>query len=132
MENPVTNNTTPGNPTYLWMEGPKQRGTTGIVTICISTLVICVWSTVHFSVPTKRRTPGHRFSTKVLWTLIALLAPEFLLYLAIIEWTDAAYLMKKTLASHPRLGKRSTLTCMYNYICGLAWPTDVSTQYKLS
>jgi len=130
MESPATNNTVPGNPTYLWMEEPKLRGTIGIVTICASTLIICVWSTVHFNVPTTRRTPTHRFFTQVLWMLIALLAPEFLLYLAINEWTEAAYLVKKTIASHPRLAKRGMLTCVYNYIRKLANPKDVSPQYR--
>ena len=130
MENPPTNSTTPSNPTYLWMGEPKQRGTFGIVTICISTLIICVWSTVHFNVPTKRLTPTRRFFTQVLWMAIALFAPEFLLCLAINQWADAAILVKKTQAFHQGLDKRGMLTYMYDYIRGLVWTRAVSTQYQ--
>ena len=132
MENPATNSTTPSSPTYLWMGEPNQRGTFGIVVLCISTLIICVWSTVHFNVPAKRRTPTRCFFTQVLWMAIALLAPEYLLYLAINEWVDAAILVKRTLAFHPRLAKPGMLACIYNYICELARPKDVSTLYNAS
>ena len=132
MENPASNSTTPGNPSYLWMGEPKQRGTFGIVAICFSTLIICVWSTIHFNVPTTRLTPINGFFTQVLWMVIALLAPEYLLYLAINQWTDVAYLVKKTLASHPQFGKVGILDRIHGYIHGLVWPNDVSTQYQPS
>jgi len=132
MENPATNGTIPGNPTYLWMGEPKQRGTFGIVAICISTLVICVWSTIHFNVPTTRLTLTRGFFTQVLWMVIALLAPEYLLYLAINQWTDVAYLVKKTLVSHPHLAKPGKLTCMSNYVRKIVGSKDVSTQYQPS
>ena len=132
MENPAINSTTPGDPTYLWMEEPNQRGTVGIVTICVSTLIVCVWSTVHFNVPTTRRTPTRRFFTQVHWMTIALFAPEYLLYLAINQWVDAAILVKKTLAFHPQLAKRGMLTCMYGNVRGLVWTKDVSTQHQPS
>jgi len=127
MENPATNSTTPGNPQYLWKGEPEQRGTSGILVICISTLVICVWSTLHFNIPTPRRTPTRRFFTQVLWMVIALIAPELLLLFAIFERTNAAILVKKTLASHPELDKPGMLTCIDNYIRELANVRDVST-----
>ena len=103
MEVPATNSTTPGNPTYLWIGEPKQRGTFGIISIRINTLIICVWRTVHFNIPTKRLPFTSHFFTQLLWMVIALLGPEYLLYLAINQWTDVAYLVKETLAFHLRL-----------------------------
>ena len=123
MEISATNSTTPGNPTYLWIGEPKQRGTFGIISICISTLIIWVWRTVHFNVPTKRLPRSGRFLTQVLWMIIALLAPEYLLYLAINQWTDVAHLVRKTLQSHPRLSKGK----IYDLIRGSVKPKDVST-----
>jgi len=64
--------------------------------------------------------------------VIALLAPEYLLYLAINQTTDVAYLVKKTLASHPRLAKPGMLTCIYDYIREIIRPKDVSSQYHPS
>ena len=127
MASPAINSTTPGNPQYLWRGEPEQRGTSGILVICISTLIICVWSTVHFNIPTIRRAPIRRFFTQVLWMVIALIAPEFLLYLAINERISAAFLVKKTLASHPKLAKPGMLNGMYNYIRELEKVRDVST-----
>ena len=127
MESPAINSTTPGDPLYLWMGEPEQRGTFGILAICISTMTICVWSTVHFNIPTPRRTPTRRFFTQVLWMVIALIAPEVLLLCAIIERIDAAILVKETLASHPELAKPGMLTCIDNYIRELANVRDVST-----
>jgi len=132
MENPASNSTTLGNPTYLWMGEPKQRGTFGIVVICFSTLIIFVWNTVHFNVPTKRLPLKRRIVTHVLWMAIALLIPEFLLYLAINQWVDAFTLVKKTLEFHPRLVKRGMVIWMYDKVRGLVWPKDVSTQYQPS
>jgi len=123
MEIPANNSTTPGNPTYLWRGEPRQRGTFGIISICISTLITCVWRTVHFNVPTKRLPRCGRFLTQVLWMVIALLAPEYLLYLAINQWTDVAYLVRKTLQSHPQLSKGK----IYDLIRGSVKPKDVST-----
>jgi len=127
MDNPPTNSTTPGNPQYLWRGEPEQRGTFGILSICVSTLVICAWSTLHFNIPIPRRTPTRRFFTQVLWMVIALIAPEVLLFLAIRERRSAAILVKKTLASHPELATPGMLTRLYNYIYELANVRDVST-----
>jgi len=48
--------------------------------------------------------------------VVALLAPEVLLYLAITEWLDATKLMKRALESHPHLAKPGMLARIYNYI----------------
>ena len=47
---------------------------------------------------------------------ISLLAPEFLLFLAINERIDAELLLKKVLEFHPHLAKPGMLPDMYNWI----------------
>src|ERR1700749_745530 len=103
MENTVANTTTHANPPYLWVGEPKQRTTFGILSFCFSTLVICVWSTVHFNIPRRRLTNTRRFFLQVAWMLVALLAPEFLLFLAINERIDAGFVLGKVLEFHPEL-----------------------------
>ena len=132
MENPATISTTPGDPTYLWLGEPRQRGTFGIVTLCITTLTICVWSTIHYNVPTKRLPLTRRIFTQVRWMLGALFVPEYLFYIAINELVNASILVKKTLEFHPQLAKRGMLTCMYDNVRGLVWPKGVSTQHQPS
>jgi hypothetical protein len=128
MENPTTNTTTPSNPSYLWVGEPKQRTTFGILSFCFTTLIICVWSTLHFNIPNKRHTAIRRFFLQVSWMVIALLAPELLLYLALNERIRAGALVKKVLKFHPQLAKPGMLTRTYNYIRGRAKSKDVSAQ----
>ena len=128
MESPDIGTTTPNNPQYLWMGGPKQRGTFGIISFCLSTLIICIWSTLHFNIPTRRHTPTRRFSLQVFWMFIALLAPELLLFLAINERINAHTMLKKVLKFHPYLEKPGMLASVNDRISGQAKLRRVSTQ----
>ena len=110
------------------MAEPKQRGTFGITSLCFSTLIICIWSTLHFNVPAKRYTATRRFFIQVSWMFIALIAPEVLFFLAINERIMAGVLLKKVLKFHPHLAKPGMFTRMYNWIRGRAEPKDVSGQ----
>ena len=109
MDNPATNTTAPSNPPYLWVEEPELRGTFGIISFCLSTLIICIWSTLHFNIPTKRYTETRRFFFHVFWMFLALLAPELLLFLAINERISAGTLLRKVLKFHPRLAEPGML-----------------------
>ena len=128
MENPAINTTNPSHPSFNWVGEPNQRGTFGIISLCFSTLIICIWSTLHFNVPIRRYTDTHRFFLHVFWMLIALLAPEVLLYFAIQERIKAGELLTKVLKFHPHLAKPGVFTRMYNQIRGPAEPKDVSAQ----
>ena len=128
MENPATNTTTPGNPPYKWMGEPKQRGTFGIISLCFSTLIICVWSTVHFNIFFKRYTVTRRLFIQVFWMFATLIAPEVLLYLAINERLTAGTLLEKVRKFHPHLVKPGMFTRMYNWVRGRAKPKEVNVQ----
>ena len=130
MENPATNTTIPINPSHMWVGEPKQRGTFGIISLCFSTLIICIWSTLHFNIPTRRYTVTSRFLVQVSWMFIALLAPEVLLFLAINERIAAGILLKKVLRSHPHLAKPGVFTRMYNWFRGRAESKGVSAQFQ--
>jgi hypothetical protein len=60
--------------------------------------------------------------------VIALLAPEVLLYLAINERIRAGILLKKVLEIHPPLAKPGMLTRMLNYFRGRGMSKEVSAQ----
>jgi hypothetical protein len=118
MENPAANTTTPSDPQTSWVPEPKQRGTFGIISFCLSTMLICIWSTLHFNVPSRRCSTTRRFFYQVFWMFVALLAPELLLYTAINERISAGNLLKKVLEFHPNLEMPGMRTCMYNWIRG--------------
>ena len=126
MENPANNTTIPINPSHKWVGEPKERGTFGIISLCFSTLIICIWSTLHFNVPTRRYTVTSRFFVQVSWMFIALLAPEVLLFLAINERIGAGMLLKKVLRFHPHLAKPGMFTRTYNWIRGRPESKEVS------
>ena len=62
--------------------------------------------------------------------ILALLAPEALLYLALHERIKAGVLLKKVLKFHPHLAKPGMFTRMYNWMRGRAEPKDVSAQLQ--
>ena len=133
MENRETNTTTANSP-YLYVEGPKQRNTFGIFSFCFSTMIICMWSTLHFDIPTTRHSRTYRFFLRVSWMLVALLAPEALLCAAIHQRIDAATVAKEAIRylPHQQLTKPGMFACVINYILRRAAPGDVSTQRQFS
>jgi hypothetical protein len=134
MGNPENNITTPNNPPFLWVEGPKQRNTFGILSFCFSTTIICVWSTLHFDIPTARHGSTRRFFLRVSWLLVALLVPEALLCAAIHQRIDARTVAKNALQFLPsrQQAKPWILARAFKYILGRAKSEDVSTRNENS
>lgn len=76
-----------------WVSSPSVRGTTSILWSCISTLAACVYTALHLNVPSNTGTwPVLRL--KISWVLIALLAPEIVVYMAISQLSAAWELRK--------------------------------------
>ena len=132
MENHTTNSSNSSNPPYiLWIREPNQRTTFGIFSFCFSTLIICVWSALHFPIPTTRATATRRVFFRASWMVFALLAPEILLYFAIVERINAGRLLKRVLKLQPDLAEPRMLARMYNYFCGRGKLKDVSAQCQI-
>jgi hypothetical protein len=132
MESPASNTTTPSHPAYSWVENPRQRDTFGILSFSLTTMIICVWSAVHLDIPNTRHSPTRHFLTRLVWMLIALIAPEVLLFLAINQRIQAHALGKKAakyLQSQPR-AKPGMLARGFNYILRRAEPDGVSTHQQ--
>ena len=70
-----------GSDTVHWQPNPNIRGTADILTSCLTTLLLCVWTAVHLNVPEPGR-PVKHFFRKVGWLILALLAPELVVYTA--------------------------------------------------
>ena len=129
MENLATNTTSPSDPKRIWVPEPKQRGTFGIILLCFSTLIICTWSSLHFSIPARRYPAIRRLTLHVSWTLFAFSFPEILLILAMNERINAGTLEKRVLEFRPRLAGPGMFTRMWRYMCGEAARVIVSAQY---
>jgi hypothetical protein len=74
-------------PTFVWE--PSGRGTVGLLTSCISTIILCVWTTIHINVFPARTRSARRSSSKVMWAIIALFAPEIVLMRALWQLDTA-------------------------------------------
>lgn len=67
-----------------WVSAPSIRGTSDILWSCITTLVACVYTALHLNVPGDTGTWA-MFKLKASWVLVALLAPEIVVYMAISQ-----------------------------------------------
>lgn len=79
---------------FTWMSPPTFRGTSGIVTLCLSTMGICVWSSIHKDITTRRSTSFQAFISKVRWMLMALFVPPMCVMLAVGQYRHAKRLQK--------------------------------------
>ena len=68
---------------------PSGRGTLGLVMSCIFTLSLCVWTALHLNVVPKGTSRLKRTLRKTGWALMALFAPEYVLWSAITQWQCA-------------------------------------------
>jgi hypothetical protein len=59
---------------------------------CVFTLFLCVCTAVHLNVPPENEGKFAFYRRKTKWVLIALLAPEVVLYTAWSQWRDARWL----------------------------------------
>lgn len=55
---------------------PDGRGTIGILTSCVLTLVICLWTCLHLNIPPPNATYFQVLRRKLRWMLIGAIAPE--------------------------------------------------------
>lgn len=70
-----------GSDVVHWKSNPDSRGTFDILTTCVITLLLCVWTAVHLNVPPPENYWKSIFR-RVGWLMLALLAPEMVAYTA--------------------------------------------------
>ncbi|KAK1782982.1 hypothetical protein QBC45DRAFT_317855 [Copromyces sp. CBS 386.78] len=59
-----------------WVAEPDSRGTFSILSTCVVTLVLCVWTAIHLNVPGHREGAMRLYMRKCGWMLLGLLIPE--------------------------------------------------------
>lgn len=66
------------NVTGQWHPEPTFRGTYSILSTCLITMGISVWTAVHLNIPAygERKWFSPQLFRKIMWVLIGLLAPE--------------------------------------------------------
>jgi len=64
------------NLSATWHREPRGRGTFNILSTCLTTMILCVWTAVHLDIPDHNGEMRQKFLRKLGWLLLALLAPE--------------------------------------------------------
>jgi hypothetical protein len=77
-----------------WVSEPDTRGTFGILSACVATTLLCVWTALHLNVPLPSETRWHwygsiRFWRKTFWLFLGLLAPDLVVYTAWYQFVEA-------------------------------------------
>jgi hypothetical protein len=70
------------NDTIKWAAEPATRGTLDILSTCIITLSLCVWSSVHLNLPGNGQSYWAKFLRRLAWLTGVLVAPEYLILTA--------------------------------------------------
>ncbi|KAJ6134361.1 hypothetical protein N7523_000683 [Penicillium sp. IBT 18751x] len=72
-----------------WVAEPDGRGTWAILSTCSLTILLCCWSSVYPNIPSRSDGVFKRGLGKINLFLIGLLGPEFLLVIALGQWSSA-------------------------------------------
>lgn len=77
-----------------WTPEPRTRGTFSILSSCVVTILLCVWTALHLNIP-DQEDEGRRWISrrslwsKVTWLIFALVAPELVAYTAFYQRSEA-------------------------------------------
>ena len=80
-------------PLRNWQPEPNTRGTWSIISTCLITLTLCLWTALHLNIPEHNGDTRQRWR-KVGWLLIGLLAPEMVVCTALLQRMRAMRLTK--------------------------------------
>ncbi|EXJ63286.1 uncharacterized protein A1O5_11607 [Cladophialophora psammophila CBS 110553] len=73
---------------------PNQRGTIDVLWPCLFTVFICTWTVVHPNIPQPGAPWWHKVIDPAIGLVLAALAPELILGVAVREWLDARWSAK--------------------------------------
>lgn len=105
------NCTLPEQDLHNFVSAPNIRGTLEIFWTCLATIIACTYTVLHLNIPEQRdgrdMDKGWRGDLKWWWkgiesyvwmTVATILAPEFYTLLAMMEWAEARYTLRRLLA----------------------------------
>jgi hypothetical protein len=62
---------------------------------CVATLVLCVWNSIHINIAAFRESLRDTLFRKVRWVIVALLAPEAIVFTAFQQWLTAKAFLRE-------------------------------------
>jgi len=59
-----------------WKPDPPTRGTYNILSTCLVTLGLCIWTAIHLNIPEYRASWRRQVWRKIGWMVLGFIAPE--------------------------------------------------------
>ncbi|KAJ7073039.1 hypothetical protein C8F01DRAFT_1362255 [Mycena amicta] len=94
-----------------WIDGPTTRGTYELVSSCVFTLGLCVWTAIHLNIPEAGSGARHsiiKFMRKIVWLTTGLMAPEVVTFIAWNQYSSAHRLVNELSSSTWKKKKASS------------------------
>ncbi|XHG04800.1 hypothetical protein AWENTII_008052 [Aspergillus wentii] len=101
-----------------WIPNPNNRGTWDLIQTCIITLGLCVYSALHLNVFDHQCPWWHRWLIRFKWMVIALLAPEFIVYNAWFQHRQASRIAQVLRRRSGQTEPESFMAFLRRYILG--------------
>jgi hypothetical protein len=98
----------PSHDTVGWRSDPNRRGTFGLVSSCVITQALCVWSALHLNIPPKYKTKSQKIWYNTRWVVLGVLIPELVILAAWRQWLSAKKMTAemKTILESEMLAKK--------------------------
>ena len=87
--------------TVGWQSDPNGRGTFTLVSSCIFTLTICVYSAMHLNVPPRKESAIQFWLRNIKWGLLGIFGPELVVFIAWKQYLSAKSIVRRA-QSDPR------------------------------
>lgn len=100
------------NRTSAWAPEPTVRGTWGILSSCIITISLCIWTAVHLNIPEHHKTK-QQIWRKLKWLIIGLLAPEMVAYVAWHQRKKAKEILQQVRDSSGQVAPQTQLRKLF-------------------
>ena len=117
------------NGTAHWESDPTdRRGTWTILSTCIITLTLCVYTSLHLNVPAHKDSAASTFFMKAKYVVFGLLAPELIVFNAWRQRTVASSLVARV---RKERGGKQTTPFLLRFLKGLkTWPRKIYQRIK--
>jgi len=103
--------------TQGWTPEPGGRGTFTLIWVCLSTLFICLWASLHLNVPAASDSWAKIIRRKFRWMFISLFLPEYVTAVAADQWISARRYAKKL--KDIGFGRWTRMHCHYANMGGI-------------
>ncbi len=107
-----------------WQSDPDGRGTVTLVSSCVLTLTICVYSAMHLNVPPHGESTFQFWLRNIKWGLLGIFGPELVIFIAWKQYLSAKTIVKRSQnqvharKSNPQRGQiEKQTTVMLSLVC---------------